>query len=265
MTGASARDVRLGIDRVRGATVSGAEARGKHLLLGFERPDAPELVLHTHLGMKGSWRVRSAGRPWGRPPADTLVVIETGDHHAACWAPVIVRLVSRGDLARPGESPLPSLGPDALIQPFDMEEVLRRAALVRAARPDTTIGELLLDQSVASGIGNVYRCEALFVRGVSPFAGVGDISDEQLADLFGLCASMLRANLAPGRGFGRDTGGGTGRSWVHRRAGLPCRRCRASIRSSDLGRRPRRIYWCPKCQPFTPAATPPTCAGACNL
>ncbi|MHB1853933.1 MAG: DNA-formamidopyrimidine glycosylase family protein [Acidimicrobiales bacterium] len=245
VTAASARDVRLGIGRLVGRTVTEVEARGKHLLIGFGPGGPEELVLHTHMGMKGSWRVRSAGRPWGRAASQALVVIEAGDHHAGCWAAVIVRLVARHDLEL---GSLSSLGPDVLVDRLDTEEVMARVRRRRALRPDTTIGELLLDQTVAAGIGNVYRCEALFLRRVWPFLPLDRVDDDSAADLIGLCTSMLRANLGAGAGRGRDTGAGPGRQWVHRRAGLPCRRCGTTVRSADLGRTPRRIYWCPACQ-----------------
>jgi endonuclease VIII len=244
VTAAGARDVRVGVDRLTGTTVSGVEAKGKHLLIGFRPAEGDELVLHTHLGMKGSWRVRAAGRPWGRVPGQPLVVVEAGDHHAACWSPVLLRLMPRHSL---GLGVLSSLGPDLLVEPLDMDDVMSRVRRARTTRPVTTVGELLLEQSVAAGIGNVYRCEVLFIGRVSPFRSLSDADDEVIEDLFRWCAAMLRANV--GRGGRRDTGGGPGQQWVHRRAGLPCRRCGTLIRSMDLGRTPRRVYWCPTCQP----------------
>jgi endonuclease VIII len=246
VTAAAARDVRLAITRLVGRAVSSVEARGKHLLVAFGDPGADQLVLHTHLGMKGSWRVRPAGRPWGRPDGQAVVVVETGDHHAACWSPVLVRLVPRHGLEL---GYLGALGPDVVTGPLDMDAVMGRVRRVRTARPETTIGELLLDQTVSAGIGNVYRCEALYLRRTSPFLSVVQVDDATVADLIGLCASMLRANLSPSGRRGRDTGGGAGQQWVHRRAGLPCRRCGTLVRSTALGRTPRRVYWCPGCQP----------------
>lgn len=284
MTAASSRDVRLGAGRLVGTTVEKVEARGKHLLITFTNAGGTELVLHTHLGMKGSWRVQPAGGRWGRSPGQAGIVIEAGDHHAACFSAPLVRLAPKGALEPVwSDRGLSSLGPDLLDESFTpvgdgpdgtaagggrtgMDEILRRVNRSRAAHPGRTIGELLLDQSVSAGIGNVYRCEALFLRGVSPFRPLAEVDDALVADLVGLCASMLRANAAPrarggdsrvsgvgdgrgGRAFGRDTGGGPGRSWVHRRAGLPCRRCGTPIRSVLYGHGPRTVYWCPSCQP----------------
>lgn len=243
VTAAQARDIRLGVDRLIGTTVAGVEARGKHLLVGFHRAEGDELVLHTHLGMKGSWRVGAAGRPWGRVAGQPALTLEAGDHHAGCWSPVLVRLVPRHALDL---GVLSSLGPDLLVDPLDLDDVMSRVRRARATRPATTVGELLLEQSVASGIGNVYRCEALFIGRISPFRPLSDTDDAVVEDLIRRCAAMLRANV--GRGGRRDTGNGPGRQWVHRRAGLPCRRCGTQIRSVDLGRTPRRVYWCPTCQ-----------------
>ena len=243
MTAASARDVRLGIGRLVGSRVGDVEARGKHLLISFHPTQGDELVLHTHMGMKGSWRLRSSARPWGRPVGQAAVVVEAGDHHVACWSPVLVRLVPRHALDL---GVLSSLGPDLLDEPVDMSEVMRRARALRQSRPELTIGELLLSQSVSSGIGNVYRCEALFLRSLSPFRPASEVDDEQIGDLIALCAAQLRANV--GRSGPRDTGNGPGRQWVHRRAGRPCRRCGTLVCSTELGATPRRIYWCPTCQ-----------------
>ena len=253
VSAATARDVRVGIGRLVGTRIAGVEARGKHLLVAFHPSAGDELVLHTHMGMKGSWRVRAEGRPWGRVPGQPVVVIEAGDHHAACWSPVLLRLVPRHALDL---GLLSSLGPDLLVDPLAMDEVLRRAATTRSGYPQMTIGELLLDQTVASGIGNVYRCEALFLRRVSPFQRALDTDGDVVADLVGLCASMLRANV--GRGGARDTGRGPGQQWVHRRAGLPCRRCGTLVRSIEMGRTPRRVYWCPSCQPDPVLAAGPS-------
>ena len=243
MTAAQARDLRLGVGRLIGTAVSGVEARGKHLLIGFRPAAGDELVLHTHMGMKGSWRVRAAGRPWGRAPGPPVVTLEAGDHHAGCWSPVLLRLVPRHALDL---GVLSSLGPDLLVDPLDMDEVMSRVRRARATRPASTVAELLLEQSVASGIGNVYRCEVLFIRRVSPFRALTDTDDTVIEDLVRRGAAMLRANV--GRGGRRDTGHGPGQQWVHRRAGRPCLRCGTTIRSIDLGRTPRRVYWCPTCQ-----------------
>ena len=65
------------------------------------------------------------------------------------------------------------LGPDVMAADFDVAEVVRRAV---QCSPDYRLGELLLDQQVVSGFGNIYRCESLFVAGFHmPFPGLGHV------------------------------------------------------------------------------------------
>jgi endonuclease-8 len=234
-----------------GATVTRVQAQGKHLVLSAAGPEDQELVLHTHLGMKGTWQVRPAGGRWFRPPSGARVILEAADHHAGCFGAPLIELVSaqewQAPLARGGRR-VDQLGPDAVTVEFSVEEAVRRARLVAMVRPEVTVGEILLDQRVAAGIGNVYRCEVLFLGSVSPFWPAGAVDAQRLRGLFQTATRMLRHNAGPGRSHRRDTGLGPGQSWVHRRAGRPCRRCGTIVRSDLLGAGPRRIYWCPRCQ-----------------
>ena len=147
---------------------------------------------------------------------------------------------------------LSRLGPDVLVEPFDRAEARRRAAR-RAS--DLAVGELLLDQQVVSGIGNIYRCEALFLRRINPFTTRSDLTDDALDALVSTAVTLMRANLQPGQGFAREFGKGPERTWVYRRTGRPCHRCRQPIRSARLGEGARRVYWCESCQPPTASVT----------
>jgi endonuclease-8 len=215
-----------------GRTVAKVEANGKHLLVRFDSGH----VLHTHLRMTGSWHVYSTGERWWRPPSQAKVAITCGTRVAVCFnAPVVELLVPGGEQAHPS---LSGLGPDVLDQPLDLEEIRRRA---RRRPPATALGELLLDQRVVAGIGNIWRCEALFLQGASPWAAVSSLTDEELDALVATAGRIMRTSLGP---F-------TGRPsrWVYRRAGLPCRRCRTTVRSRPQGEQARTAYWCPTCQP----------------
>ncbi|HEX3711693.1 MAG TPA: hypothetical protein VHV09_02770, partial [Trebonia sp.] len=173
---------------------------------------------------------------WWRPPSQAKVAITCGTRVAVCFnAPVVELLVPGGEQAHPS---LSGLGPDVLDQPLDVEEIRRRA---RRRPPATALGELLLDQRVVAGIGNIWRCEALFLQGASPWAAVSSLTDEELDALVATAGRIMRTSLGP---F-------TGRPsrWVYRRAGLPCRRCRTTVRSRPQGEQARTAYWCPTCQP----------------
>ena len=77
----------LGADPT-GATIVGAEARGKHLLITFD----DGRVLHTHLRMTGSWHLYRPGEAWRRPFSQARVAIETESWIAVCFAAPIVEL-----------------------------------------------------------------------------------------------------------------------------------------------------------------------------
>lgn len=142
---------------------------------------------------------------------------------------------------REEESLVGHLGPDLLGPDWDPDEAVRRLT----ARPDETIGEALLDQRNLAGVGNLYKCEVLFLRGISPWMPVGAVPD--LAGVVALAQRLLAANR------GRWTQSTTGSlhrgqtSYVYGRPAQPCRRCGTAIRKEELGE--RVTYWCPACQP----------------
>jgi endonuclease-8 len=212
-------------------------ARGKHLLIGL----ASGRVLHTHMRMTGSWHVYTTGERWQRPAWRARLVLESDDRQAVCFdAPVIELLAPGGTALHPG---LAALGPDILAEPLDVSGIVRRMA----ARPVASeIGDLLLDQSVVAGIGNIYRCEALFLTGVHPRRKLRDLSEDVLAGMIVTAGRLMAANLGA-RGDDRSLGPSR-RRWVYRRAGRPCRRCASPIAHGRVGAAGRTAYWCPRCQ-----------------
>ena len=111
--------------------------------------------------------------------------------------------------------------------------------------PEAPLVDVLLDQRIASGIGNVYKSELLFLAGWSPQRRLGETSDEELAGLYAEAARLLAINARGGSRATREGGG----LWVYKRAGRPCRRCSSSIRYERAGRDRRGTYSCPVCQP----------------
>ena len=235
-----------------GRTVRKVEATGKHLLLRFDSGH----TLHTHLRMTGSWHVYSRGERWQRPASQAKLTITCGERVAVCFNAPVVELLPPG--AEANHPSLAGLGPDILAQPLDLDEIRRRA---RHRPPDSALGELLLDQRVAAGIGNVWRCEALFLEGHNPWTPVSSLKDEELDALFATAGRIMSENLGPSGALGGQSapssalsgqsGPVTGRSkrWVYRRARRPCQRCRTLIESRPQGEQARMAYWCPTCQP----------------
>jgi endonuclease-8 len=218
--------------RLVGMRVDGVEARGKHLLM---RMDGGQ-VLHTHLRMSGSWHVYPVDRPWRRPENQARLVLEAGDRVAVCFnAPVVELLQPRAESVHPSVG---RLGPDVLADDLDLDEVRRRA---RTRPPERALGELLLDQQVVSGIGNIWRSEALFLEGRSPWTERQKLTDDDLDGLVTTASSLMRAS-AVGEPHVHD-------HWVYKRSGQPCRKCGTRIESRREGEQARTAYWCPACQP----------------
>ncbi|HVF74866.1 MAG TPA: DNA-formamidopyrimidine glycosylase family protein [Acidimicrobiales bacterium] len=221
ITAARSRTVKAPVERIVGRQVTGVEAKAKHLLITFEGGD----VLHTHMRMTGSWHVYTAGERWRKPGWQAAVVLEAGDRVAVCFNAPVVEL-QRGD-------DVGDLGPDVLRPPIDHDDIGRRAA---TRPPDMGTWELLLDQRVVSGIGNIWCCEALFVGKVNPWAPQ---SSADLAAVVDIAARLMTAAVEPGSRSVRS---------VYGRAGKPCRRCGTPV---AVKRTPRPVYWCPGCQgPF---------------
>ncbi|MET0772160.1 MAG: DNA-formamidopyrimidine glycosylase family protein [Candidatus Limnocylindrales bacterium] len=240
VTAARGRPGGAQLARVVGSRVDRVGSVGKHLLVGFDGG----LSLHTHLGMNGSWHRYRAGERWRRSPARAVCVLETATAVAVCFDAPVAELIETRAL---GLHPtLARLGPDLIEPEPDIGAALARLDDVPST---TTIAEGLLDQRAMAGLGNVYRSEVLFIERVDPFLAVGAVEPDARERLVRTGARLLRANRdGPRRTTtGRDADGE--RLWVYRRTGRPCRRCGTAVRSTVIGELPRRVYWCPTCQP----------------
>lgn len=245
VTAAESQVAGLQVQTLVGRTIERVEPHGKHLVLSFgARPtivDDLPVALHSHMRMSGSWHVYTEGAQWQRPKWQAKIIITASDRLAVCFNAPIVSLLPEREVMR-GTS-IGRLGPDVLVDPFDPAEVVARA---RATRNDDAIGEVLLDQRVVAGIGNIYRCESLFLEGIHPWTILTQITDETLETLVITASRIMRSNL--GKQIGRNFGGGEDQQWVYRRAGLPCRRCGTAVQSRKQGTQARTAYWCSLCQ-----------------
>jgi endonuclease-8 len=220
------------LERLQGTTLVAVEPVGKHLLMRFSDGS----TLHSHMRMTGSWHLYGEAERWRRPAHQARAVLDFGDRLAVCFAAPVVELV------RNAEQAVAHLGPDLLGDHVRLDEVVARA---RALGP-TPLGELLLDQRVCSGIGNVYKCEGLWEQGIDPWRSSAELTDQELEQLFATVRDAMRANLRGG-GFARRFAAGR-RAAVHGRRGRPCPRCGAPIAGRQQGDQARWTYWCPGCQ-----------------
>jgi endonuclease-8 len=231
---------RLAAADVAGWTVEESVSRGKHLLMRLANPAGEPYTLHSHLRMDGAWRVFAPGERWrGRPAHLIRVALHTAPAVAVGYHLHELALVPTGE----EKTLVGHLGPDLLGTDWDPAEAVRRLR----ERPDRPIADALLDQRNLAGIGNLYKAETLFLRGVSPWTPVSDV--DNLEALVALAQRLLASNR--GR-WAQVTTGSLRRGeeqWVFRRAGSPCRRCGTTIRRATEGDHDRITYWCPTCQP----------------
>jgi endonuclease VIII len=220
-----------------GRTVITTLSRGKHLLTRV----SGSVTIHTHLRMDGSWRI---GPARGSPPRDHRIRLVLANE---AWQ-AIGRLLGVVEVVRTRDEQraVGHLGPDLLGQDWDAAEAVRRLRAV----PDRPVGDALLDQRNLAGIGNLYKAEVLFLRGIDPWRPVGGVDD--LTALVELARRLMDANKARA---GQVTTGNLApgqQTWVYGRAGRPCRRCSARIRGFMPAARDgaeRVTFWCPHCQP----------------
>lgn len=148
---------------------------------------------------------------------------------------------------------LAKLGPDPLVDGVAEGEE-RFTAVVR--RKPTPIGLLLMDQTVVSGIGNVYRAELLYRARLNPHTPGRDVPEDVVRGLWRDWARLLSIGVETGQMMTMDDldpdayraamASRDDRHWVYHRAGLPCRVCGTSIVVEEVAT--RKLYWCPSCQ-----------------
>jgi endonuclease-8 len=224
---------------VDGARLKQLEAYGKHLFYYWSNG----LVGHVHLGLFGRFRVYRGDGPQVTPtvrmrlavPKATIDLI--GPTECAIGVPEDRdRIVQR-------------LGPDPLRPDADPEKAY--AAITRRVAP---IGQLLLDQKVISGLGNVYRAEALFLNRINPNRPGNLIRRQDFDGLWATIVQMLERGVAEDRIVTLDRElfeipSGSARrgetTYVYHRD--LCLRCGSPIMTVALGG--RACYYCPVDQP----------------
>ncbi|WP_024325926.1 Fpg/Nei family DNA glycosylase [Thioalkalivibrio sp. AKL19] len=231
-------------------TAAAVQARGKHLLLDLEAADGRTWQLRTHLGMYGTWHQYAPDAAWHKPPSGAWAVLTLPDRVLVCFHPRELQWRPR----TAGAHDIPRLdarvGPDLLDPAIDLDAVVAR---VRAgADPGRPILDVLLDQSLAAGIGNIYKSEVLFLQGCHPLRPVGEVSEAMLAGLYCDAVRLLRRNLKPGPRITRERAEEGAFLHVYGRRGEPCHQCGTPIEYALLGEHLRATYWCPVCQAGNP-------------
>jgi endonuclease-8 len=219
-----------------------ATAHGKHLFCEFDG----DRLLHIHLGLIGGLEL---GPP--RPPrGEVRVRIATAQAAADLRGPQLCTVRTPAEVALR----LRELGPDPL-RP-DANPDLAWLRISRATRP---IAALLMDQTILSGVGNVYRAEVLFRNRINPHRPGNKLSRRSWQGIWTDLVELMPEGVltkridtvrpehtpeAMGRPPRKDDHGGE--VYVYRRAGMPCLVCGSKIRTQVLAG--RNLFWCARCQ-----------------
>ncbi len=224
------RPAGLAVAEIDGRVLEIVESRGKHLLLHFEE----RLVLHSHLGMRGSWQIVREGEPWRRPARQAWIAIAGNGSEAVNFGGSTMRIVRETQLLH--DPKLARLGPDILAEDFDPAVAIAR---IRRTNPSLQLGEALLGQRLVAGIGNIFKSEGCFEARINPTRRLEALDDAELGEVLAATRRLMLAAVETGRQPHR----------VYRAAGRPCPRCGTRIRSRAQGDSARTTYWCPECQP----------------
>ncbi|MEO9246385.1 DNA-formamidopyrimidine glycosylase family protein [Citricoccus nitrophenolicus] len=270
----------------------GARAHGKHLFLDFGDPGATDgdarRVLRVHLGLYGAFSfggdetfrgASSIGAPRRMGETDTFEAPPDAPEHddgpALAYAgppepvgQVRVRLVSdhgwadlRGpsacEVITPAEAAavVDRLGPDPLGPEPGPERFLERVSGRGVA-----LGQLLMDQAVLAGVGNIYRAESLFRQGLDPWLPGKRLGRPAGAALWEDLVTLMQDGVRDGkiittrpehRGALTEEGDPAplwpdNAYYVYQRDGLDCRVCGAEVRRATM--QGRSLFWCPRCQ-----------------
>ncbi|HYN30785.1 MAG TPA: DNA-formamidopyrimidine glycosylase family protein [Dermatophilaceae bacterium] len=226
-----------------------ASSWGKHLFVEFDG----DAWLHVHLGLYGSFTVDGVGKDGAPAPRGQVRLrLVTPDHVADLRGPTQCAAVTPEEVTAVTDR----LGPDPLRPDPDPELAWRR---IRRSRKG--IGELLMDQCVVAGVGNVYRSEVLFRNRVDPFRPGAELRGRTWRALWEDLVRLMPLGVVTGRivtvaeqvaeveaaiARGEHPRLRERTSYVYRRTGEPCRVCGARVRTQVVAG--RNLYWCGRCQ-----------------
>ena len=227
-------------------TLVRASAVGKQLFLRFSN----DLTVRIHLGIYGKWQMREL-EPDSANPLNLPVVGEVRARFYSATAVADLRGPTVCEVLSPVEVDLvlKRLGPDPINPDQKGIEAARFISKVLSSK--STIGQLVMNQSVISGIGNVYRAELLFRAGLDPYRPGNSLTSDEVAALWFDAVKLLKIGVKTGFMITRDelaTKRPTKaeRNFVYKREGLPCRLCGHEVSIAIMAS--RKLYWCKFCQ-----------------
>jgi len=231
--------------RVSGQVLVRSLAIGKQHFIEFENG----LWIRIHLGIYGKWawheNIKATNFLDKPVVGEVRARFYDQETLAELRGPTICEVVTSDEM----QVVLDRLGPDPLNPDPTGSECDRFVARVR--RSTQSIAAMLMDQSVISGIGNVYRAEILFRAGIDPYTPGNRLTVEQVRAMWDDAVALLHVGVATGFMITRDElfakrPDKAERNYVYKREGEPCRECGTKVSLAVLAG--RKLYWCAGCQ-----------------
>ncbi|NBQ97285.1 MAG: Fpg/Nei family DNA glycosylase [Microbacteriaceae bacterium] len=216
-----------------------ARAIGKQLFLDFEN----NKTVRVHLGIYGKWRY------FDSPKVQSVGQVRARFYNSANLAdlrgPTICEVIETDQVVLHEKR----LGPDPTNP--DPKKLNRDRFVSRVLNSKSAIGLLLMNQSVISGVGNVYRAELLFRAKISPHRLGSSLSQKQAEELWQDAVALMKIGVAKGFMVTREEQLKSSkihdeRNYVYKREGLACLRCKRKVVLEIMAT--RKLYWCPGCQ-----------------
>jgi endonuclease-8 len=257
-------------DVIDGRKLQQVMAVGKHLGYDFGR----DRILHVHLGLQGDFTEGSGPLPevrgalrlrmWSSAAVKKPAAPGVSKRHA--WYseddgtghidPTEVAWVElRGPMdcsiytLEKWDALVKKLGPDPLNG--DGPEKM----IAKVAKSRKSIAELLMDQTMFAGVGNIVRAEVLYRARLNPFRPGKDVEERALKSMWTDAGVLLRAGMIDRRLVSTKPGDRPHRKapvlkeeahYVYRRNGLPCFVCGTVVKKQEMAG--RNLFWCPTCQ-----------------
>ena len=230
-----------------GRVLKGVLAVGKHLGYDFGRIEGERRIVHVHMGLYGDFV--EGQQPMPEPRGALRLRIWDKVHWLELRGPTDCSLWTAGQW----ETLLARLGPDPLNRSRGGDEPAKMIA--RIGKRKTAIGALLMDQSIVSGLGNIYRAELLYRATLSPFRAGADVPVKTLESIWkDACAlmpgAMVDRRIVTTRPKDRPHSKGEAKDeevhYVYRRKGRPCFVCGTRVETEVMAG--RNLFWCPVCQ-----------------
>jgi len=246
----------------KGAKIQAVRRRGKNILIDLDKGRL--LLIHQkmtgHL-LIGKWEIKKEGMKYRPVPTvkgplqervndfiRLIFYLDNGQQLALSDLRRFAKVLfgKREQIENLRE--LKNLGVD----PTDSKTTFKDfvAAITKRTR---NIKQVLMDQTVISGVGNIYADDILWFTKIHPLRRASDLKEKELKSIWLATRSILKRAIKL-RGTStadfRDTSGEKGRYGdvilAYRRTGLPCRRCKTPIKRIKIGG--RSAHFCPKCQ-----------------